>query len=176
MAITIEQLKDNVPWAPGYHVTEDGKVYTRKAKNKLLEVWKEKSISKHPNGYFKTTIASKKFSIHRLVAMVYLPRIPNKDYVLHKDNNKENNHKDNLRWGTQQENIDQMISEGRQQKYTNRARVTGEKNANSKISDATRAEILKLHKQGFRRRSIMIKLKVTKGQHRRITKGIKYGD
>lgn len=42
--------------------------------------------------------------IHRLVAKAFLPLIPGKDQVNHKDFNKQNNYIDNLEWCNQEEN------------------------------------------------------------------------
>lgn len=35
---------------------------------------------------------------------------------MHKDNNPENNRVGNLKWGTQSQNMKQMVNEGRQRK------------------------------------------------------------
>lgn len=43
--------------------------------------------------------------IHRLVAKAFIPLIPGKDYVNHKDGNKLNNHFSNLEWMTHLENV-----------------------------------------------------------------------
>jgi hypothetical protein len=43
-------------------------------------------------------------AIHRLVAMAWLPRVPGKDFVNHKDGNRRNNRVENLEWCTQTEN------------------------------------------------------------------------
>ena len=46
----------------------------------------------------------KNFYIHRLVAFAFIPKMENKTCVDHKDNNQLNNHMNNLRWCTNQEN------------------------------------------------------------------------
>jgi hypothetical protein len=56
----------------------------------------------------KTTIG-----VHRLVALHFLENPDNKPYVCHKDNNPHNNHFSNLYWGTQKENIQQAVRDGR---------------------------------------------------------------
>ena len=50
-------------------------------------------------------------SIHRLVAMTFLPNPDNLPVVMHIDNDKLHNHVSNLKWGTQSENIQQVINE-----------------------------------------------------------------
>ena len=79
-------------------ITKDGKVFKG---NTLL---KPRLI----RGYLKVKIEGSTYSVHRLVAMTYIPNPENKPCVCHKDNNPLNNHVDNLYWGTQAENMSQM--------------------------------------------------------------------
>lgn len=60
-------------------------------------------ITLSKNGYRKS------FSIHRLVAIAFLPNPYNKPTVNHIDGNKKNNNVKNLEWATQKEQKDHAI-------------------------------------------------------------------
>ena len=109
-------MKDNISDFPGYYVTVDGKVYSRKNNRhgylKDYHLLKTK-YTKH-DGRPYVTLRNPKLGIrrlakvHRLVALAYIPNPENNPCVCHKDNNPLNNHVDNLYWGTQAENMSQM--------------------------------------------------------------------
>lgn len=50
--------------------------------------------------------------VHRLVALVFLPKIDGKTLVNHKDGNKNNNFVENLEWCTSRENVHHAINTG----------------------------------------------------------------
>lgn len=63
-----------------------------------------------PTGYERVQVGigyrkQKKYSVHRLVALTFIPNPENKKQINHIDGNKLNNHVDNLEWSTSKENI-----------------------------------------------------------------------
>lgn len=74
------------------------------------------------NGYAQVKLqinsTSKGQTIHRLVAIAFIPNIENKPQVNHKDGNKLNNQASNLEWITPSENIKHQITTGLQPKQS----------------------------------------------------------
>lgn len=56
-----------------------------------VRLWKESTV--------------KNYSVHKLVALSFIPNPSNKQYINHKDGNKKNNHADNLEWCSHKENM-----------------------------------------------------------------------
>jgi len=67
------------------------------------------------------------FFVHRLVAECFIDNPNNFPFVLHLDNNPLNNHKNNLKWGTQSHNIKQAYDQ-------KRICAKGENNGQSKLT------------------------------------------
>jgi hypothetical protein len=55
-------------------------------------------------GYFTVSLNHKSYTVHRLVALNYIPNPEGKEMVNHIDGNKKNNHLANLEWATRSEN------------------------------------------------------------------------
>ena len=63
-----------------------------------------KDYKPHHSGYIYVRVNKKKFSLHRLVGLMFIPNLENKPFVNHIDGNKTNNCLDNLEWVTCSEN------------------------------------------------------------------------
>lgn len=86
-----------------YNITEDGVIY-----DTILQRYVSTYLSS--DGYVKCTLKSdsgkrKTFSVHRLVATLYIENPLDKLEVNHKDGVKINNSMSNLEWCTHSENI-----------------------------------------------------------------------
>jgi len=62
----------------------------------------------------------KRFSLHRIIAMAYIPNPENKPCINHIDNNPLNNSIENLEWCTYKENTEHAAKCGRMERGTNR--------------------------------------------------------
>lgn len=84
-----------------YLITTDGEIINKKTK-------KAKKTFISNSGYKRVTLwfngKQKKMSIHRLVAMKYIPNPNNYEQVNHIDGNKLNNKVENLEWCSQSYN------------------------------------------------------------------------
>lgn len=89
---------------PGYEglyaVTSCGKVWSYRS-NKFL---KPGSSRRYPTVVLSVAGQKKTITIHRLVALAYIPNPNNLPEVNHKDENKEHNYVNNLEWCDKQYN------------------------------------------------------------------------
>ena len=103
----MEIWKDIKGFEGKYQVSNYGNVkslnYNRTGKERLLK----QNIDKYSyhNIHLYSYGKDKRFLIHRIVAEAFIPNPDNLPYVNHKDENKHNNHVDNLEWCTQLYNL-----------------------------------------------------------------------
>ena len=85
-----------------YLIYDDGRVYSKYSRKFLTPRVTD-------SGYLTVDLYSqhqrKNFRIHRLVAQTFLPNPMNLPEINHKDENKQNNHVDNLEWCDSKYNI-----------------------------------------------------------------------
>jgi hypothetical protein len=79
-----------------YSISNLGNVRNDKT-NRILKAGNNK-------GYKLCVLNRKTLSVHRLVAIAFIPNPDNKQQIDHIDNNRSNNNVNNLRWSTSQEN------------------------------------------------------------------------
>lgn len=106
-------ISSNIDGFPNYHISPDGKLYRY---DKVTQVWVIMSSNRKNNGYISNILwdGDKKVNAyrHRLVAKAYIPNPKSLPFVCHKDNNKVNNNRDNLYWGTPKDNMGQAVRDG----------------------------------------------------------------
>ena len=149
-------LKDNVPGYPGYHVSKRGNVYSRwdvNGKGIMMKRYHKKIPHLNKNGRYiiglsQPGVGTKKWLLHRLVALIYVPNPERLLYVCHKDNVPTNNSYKNLYWGTQKDNMSQASKEGRLHQKR------GAESPNYKGTEIQRSYIPRLIDQGFTRKEI----------------------
>ena len=90
-----------------YYVNRNGEVYSS-----INGIIKKKKATLHSRGYMYVRTAKKNYQLHRIVACAFIERIEGKDFVNHKDGNKQNNDVSNLEWVTHKENIEHAIRTG----------------------------------------------------------------
>ena len=137
----------NQQHTPGYEVTRDGRVFS------VSSNWRgygkrELVTALNDDGYPSVRLTldgkRKRYAVHVLVAMNYLPTRPSTQHeVRHLDGNRLNPHADNLAWGPRKENVADRDSHGRTYHMTtDEARAKVEK-ASHVIRARARAAIAK---------------------------------
>ena len=74
-----------------YECSDEGHIRNKKTKRVLKEF-----VGK--DGYVRTQFGGRTRLVHRVVAIAFLPAEVGKDFVNHKDGDKQNNNVDNLEW------------------------------------------------------------------------------
>lgn len=88
-----------------YEASDDGHIRSKKTKRILHEF-----VGK--DGYLRTQFDGKTRTVHRVIAIAFIPGEVGKDFVNHRDGNKQNNAVSNLEWCTRNENMRHAYSHG----------------------------------------------------------------
>ena len=88
-----------------YAIWDDGRVHSGK-----LDIFLVQRTS--ANGYKIVTLDGEQLSVHRLVALHFLPNPYNHPQVNHKDGDKSHNHVDNLEWCSAEHNTQHALQNG----------------------------------------------------------------
>ena len=114
-----------VEFIDGYTISRDGVVKSLDYNN--TGVCKELKQDTFSGGYKRITVCVggkiKKHSIHRLVAVAFVPNPENKPCVNHIDNDTSNNCVDNLEWCTHSENMIHAVKQGRLSEVVNEPKI-----------------------------------------------------
>ena len=130
-----------------YEISSYGRVKSLERFNYRGYKLKEKILNpKSKNREYKIVALRKNnkyhhVSIHRLVAMAFIPNCDNLPQVNHINGNKHDNYSWNLEWVSQHDNITHAINTGLTQR-------NGEKNGNAKLKEQQVREIRKTYAMG----------------------------
>lgn len=163
---------DNIDGFEGYHVSKDGRVFSRrsfrKEKGKFSNFWREKKIIIDKIGRCNVSLRDSNGKVHnkrvhRLVLLAYVGKCPDGMECCHNDGNAGNNHLDNLRWDTSKSNKEDLRKHSRL--------AVGEKSGTSKLKTDEVIEIIRLRKNNVPIKDVAEKFKVNKSTISKITKG-----
>ena len=93
-----------------YTIYEDGSIHSGKRDLYLV-------FRKNKNGYLIASLGKEQLSVHRLVALHFLPNPYQYPHVNHIDGNKENNHVSNIEWCTPEQNAQHALKTGLRKGY-----------------------------------------------------------
>jgi len=108
-----------IPGFNNYRISADGTVWScyRGSSSKPTNEWRALKPVQDQTKYMVVTLCEngkrRNYSIHRLLALVFIPNPENKSHVNHIDSDETNNNLDNLEWTTVSENSQHGYDYGR---------------------------------------------------------------
>lgn len=158
---SMEEVWKDIPGYEGYYqVSSLGRV-KRLPRHKATDKRKTHNNIRNPrvadNGYLRVNLSkdnvTKWYSIHRLVAIIFIPNPNNLPIINHKDENKQNNRVENIEWCTYSYNNNYGTAIERQRKTRaanpNDKRIrkmVGEKNSKAICQYSLNGELIAIYK------------------------------
>ena len=159
-----EIWKDVIGYEGLYEVSDTGKV---KSDSTAKFLW-GKELKAQNHKYLRVCLKGRETksewkTVHRLVAIHFVPNPDNLPYVNHKDGNKLNNNDWNLEWTTPKGNAEHAVSE--------RLYKIGEDNGRAKLTERNVFEIYDFLLKKVKSEDIAEKYNVSKGTINHIKSG-----
>lgn len=153
-----------IPFATKYLVSEDGQVFSKKPDGTTVPKKSQVDTSRyHRISLINDDGKNKKYLVHRLVAITYIPNPDEKPEVNHIDGDKMNNCVSNLEWVTRSENLKHAFS-------IDLKSCVGENNPRCELTEQEVLEIYKCLLEGQLEKDLAVRFKTKK----EIVKKIKY--
>jgi len=99
---------------PNYLVSNFGRVYVKEHYGRSGSFVRGKflKLTRLSTGYPSISYGSKKYTVHRLVAKLFVPNPKKYSHVNHKDGIRDNNHYTNLEWCSHKDNVSHGVKMG----------------------------------------------------------------
>ena len=143
---------DNIFLPNNFVMIHFDKKYACSNTGTIINIRTGRIISPSPNkkGYLQVCLSNKKvYTIHRVVAICFLPNEDLSLEVNHKDGNKLNNNVENLEWCTKLENIAHAVANNLWKTDNQKAAATGERNTQNVLLESEVLLIRELYSNGL---------------------------
>jgi hypothetical protein len=128
-----------------YLLTEDFEIYSLASERNLTPRLNRdgyKEVYLKPSKYHKKVM----IGIHQIVCLVFYGECPSGMEIRHLDGDKLNNHKDNLKYGTRKENVEDSVKHGSFKNRDNRKKFTDSQVREIRDKLSNGGTIYRLHK------------------------------
>lgn len=111
-----------IPFAPGYHVSTDGRVFCAREASMVELTQNAHKDTRYPRVRLTVGGRGRNVRVHRIMAVVFMGEPPSPRHeVRHLNDNKLDNRLENLAWGTPSQNMLDAFRNGRRERGRNRS-------------------------------------------------------
>ena len=148
----VDEISCKYPTGGKYSVSTKGRIRNNRRK-KIMKLERGNKHNRKGQYWMRITLyfddkKLRHFSVHRLVALAFIPNPENRPQVNHRDGNPENNNVSNLEWATESEN---MLHAFRNKLVTVHL---GERRSNSVFEDYDVRLVYKMMNEGMKPKEI----------------------